>query len=148
MTTRSSEQPTEDSKATRILGRVLVGFVGLFLIIASGLPKFSFVDWQGKEAMMQEMMEHLGISMTLLPRIGAIEIAVAVLLWIPRTSFLGAVLTTGLLGGAVFSHIRVGDGVFEIVFPMILGVLMWTGFALRNRDLVDVALGRSSRPNR
>ncbi len=115
----------EASRAKRIVGWGLVGVVGLFLIVASGLPKFSFVDWPGKEEMMQEMMAHLGISMALLPIIGIVEVSVAVLLLVPRTSFLGAILTTGLLGGAVFTHVRVGDGAFESTFPVVVGFLMW-----------------------
>ena len=101
-----------------IVGRILSGLVGLFLIGASGVPKF--IDWAGK----QEMMDRMGIPLSLLPTIGVIEISVAVLYLIPRTSFLGAIFATGLLGGAVFTYLRVGDGLFEILFPVILGVIL------------------------
>lgn len=141
--TSTHENARHASGAKRITGWVLSGLVGLFLIGASGLPKFSFVDWPGKAEMMQEMMDHLGIPMTLLPQIGVIEVSVAILFLIPRTSFVGAILTTGLLGGAVFTHVRVGDGSFEVLFPVALGALMWTGLALRTPALVDLVLGRS-----
>jgi hypothetical protein len=128
------------SKTKTITGWVFSALVGLFLIGASGVPKF--LDFPGKE----EMMAHLGLPLDLLPTIGTIEIAVAILYLLPWTAFLGAILTTGYLGGAVVTHLRVGDGLFEILFPVILGVLMWTGLALRKPILFALLLG--SEPSR
>jgi uncharacterized membrane protein YphA (DoxX/SURF4 family) len=110
------------SKAQRITGWVLTGLVGLFMIGASGVPKF--FDFPGKN----EMMDKMGIPLPQLPAIAVVEIAVAVLYLIPRTSFLGAILMTGYLGGAVFTHLRIGDPWF---FPIIIGVVAWLGLALR-----------------
>ncbi len=110
------------SKAQRITGWILTGLVGLFMIGASGVPKF--FDFPGKN----EMMEKLGIPLPLLPTIAVLEIAVTVIYLIPRTAFLGAILMTGYLGGAVFTHLRVGDPWY---FPIIIGVLAWLGLALR-----------------
>jgi hypothetical protein len=42
---------------------------------------------------------------------------------------------TGYLGGAVATHVRVGDGVFPVVFPVIVGALLWGGLALRDDRL-------------
>jgi hypothetical protein len=123
------------SKTKTIIGWVLSVLVGLFLIGASGVPKF--FDFPGKE----EMMARLGLPLDLLPTIATIEIAVAVLTLIPRTAFLGAILATGYLGGAVVTHLRVGDGLFEILFPVILGAIMWTGLALRKPILYSLVLG-------
>lgn len=109
-------------KTALIAGWVLTVLVGLFLIGASGIPKF--IDFPGKA----EMMSHLGLPLNLLPTIGAIEIAVAVLYLAPRTSFVGAILLTGYLGGATLTHFRVGD---TAVFPIVIGVLAWIGLALR-----------------
>lgn len=117
-------------KVQRITGWVLTGLVGLFLIGASGVPKF--FDFPGKN----EMMEKMGIPLSLLPTIGVIEIAVSVLYLIPRTSFLGAILVTGYLGGAVFTHLRVGDPWY---FPIIVGVLAWGGLALRQPLIFTLA---------
>ena len=124
------------SKTKTIIGWVLSALVGLFLIGASGVPKF--FDFPGKE----EMMAHLGLPLNLLTTIAVIEIAVAVLTLIPRTAFLGALLATGYLGGAVVTHLRVGDGLFEVLFPVVLGVLMWTGLALRKPILFALLTGR------
>jgi hypothetical protein len=54
---------------------------------------------------------------------------------IPRTAVLGAILLTGYLGGAVATHVRVGDPLFPVLFPVILGVLIWGGLYLRDERL-------------
>lgn len=114
------------TKAQRIAGWILTGLVGLFLIGASGIPKF--IDFPGKA----DMMAKLEVPTTLLPTLGVLEITVAVLFLIPRTAFLGAILTTGYLGGALWTHLRVGDAWF---FPVIIGVLMWVALGLRRRTI-------------
>ncbi len=125
----------QHSKAKTITGWVLTVLVGLFLILGSGVPKF--MDWPGKA----EAMTHLGIPLGILPTIGVIEITVALLFLIPRTTFLGAVFTTGYLGGAVFTHLRAGDPAFNCVFPVILGAIMWTALGLRKPEVFALALG-------
>ena len=110
------------SQLKHIAGWVLTGLVGIFLIGASGVPKF--LDWEGKT----EMMAKLGLPLSLLPAIGTVEILVTILYLIPRTSFLGAILVTGYLGGAILTHLRVDDPWF---FPIIIGVIAWLGLALR-----------------
>ena len=119
------------SKAQRIAGWILTGLVGLFMIGVSGVPKF--FDFPGKN----EMMDKMGIPLSLLPAIAVLEIAVAVLYLIPRTSFLGAILMAGYLGGAVFTHLRIGEPWY---FPIIIGVLAWVGLALRRPVVFRLAM--------
>ncbi len=113
------------SKQQRILGWILTGLVGLFMIVASGIPKF--IDFPQKE----EMMAKMGIPLELLPKIGILEIAIALIYLIPNTSFLGAILMTGYLGGATFTHLRVGE---DWWFPILIGVLAWLGWLFDNRS--------------
>ena len=120
------------SKSQIITGRVLTGLVGLFLIVGSGIPKF--LEWPGKD----EMMSKMGIPLALLPTIGVIEIAITVLYLIPRTAFLGAILITAYLGGAIVTHLRVGDPWF---FPIIIGVVMWVALGLRQPAIFALAMG-------
>jgi hypothetical protein len=120
------------TKSQRITGWVLTALVGLFMIGASGLPKF--FDFPGKE----DMMNKLGIPLPLLPTIGVLEIAVTLIYLIPRTALLGAILMTGYLGGAIFTHLRVGDPWF---FPIIIGVIAWLGLGLRNPWLLRQLAG-------
>jgi hypothetical protein len=61
-----------------------------------------------------------------------------ILYLIPRTAVLGAILLTGYLGGAVATHVRVGEGLFPVSFPIIFGVLLWGGLYLRNNRLCSL----------
>jgi hypothetical protein len=51
---------------------------------------------------------------------------------IPRTKVLGAVLLTGYLGGAIATHVRIGE---PFVAPLVLGVLAWLGLYLRDEKV-------------
>jgi hypothetical protein len=68
---------------------------------------------------------------TLFP-IGIVELLCAVLYAIPQTAMLGAILVTTYLGGAVATHVRVGD---VFVAPIVLGVFAWLGLYLRDPRL-------------
>lgn len=57
---------------------------------------------------------------------------------IPRTAVLGAILLTGYLGGAVATHVRVDGGAFPILFPVIVGGLLWLGLYLRDSRLREL----------
>ena len=122
-------------KTQRIVGWVLTALVGLFMIVASGVPKF--IEFPGKA----EMMAKLGLPLELLPTLGVLEIAVTLIYLIPRTSFLGAILMTGYLGGAIITHLRVGDPWF---FPVIVGVLAWLGLSLRQPIIFQLAFNNKS----
>ena len=65
--------------------------------------------------------------------VGAIEVACLVLYVFPRTAVLGAVLLTGLLGGAIASHVRVGDPLFShVLFGVYVGLMAWGGLWFRD----------------
>ena len=62
-------------------------------------------------------------------------ICVALYAW-PRTSVLGAILMTGLLGGAIATHLRIGSPIFtHMLFGLYLGLLAWGGLYLRDPRL-------------
>ena len=65
--------------------------------------------------------------------LGVVELACALLYAIPRTAFLGAILVTGYLGGAIATHVRIGDPAF--VSPLVLGIFAWSGLYLRDDRL-------------
>ena len=67
--------------------------------------------------------------------LGVTLIISTVLYLAPRTAVLGAILLTGYLGGAVATHVRVGAGLFPILFPVIIGLLVWGGIYLRDERL-------------
>jgi uncharacterized membrane protein YphA (DoxX/SURF4 family) len=124
-------------KTQRIAGWILTGLVALFMIGASGAPKVTNMDFPGKE----EMFAKLGIPANIVLTLGVLEIIVTLLYIIPRTSFLGAVLMTGYLGGALWTHLRVGEPWW---FPIIIGVLMWVGLELRYPIIFWLAFHESS----
>ncbi len=115
---------------THWTGRAMSGLFILFMLGASVFPKFFMPQ------VTEPMMMELGwpIKFTLL--IGAIELAGTILYAVPRTSVLGAVLLTGLLGGAMATHLRIESPLFShTLFGLYLGILMWGGLWLRNREL-------------
>ena len=65
--------------------------------------------------------------------VGIIELVCTVVYLIPRTRFLGAVLMTGLLGGAVAANVRMGDPTW--ILPAVCGVLVWAGLFFRDANL-------------
>jgi len=64
-----------------------------------------------------------------------IEMICVILYAIPRTAVLGAILLTGYLGGAVATHVRVGGPAFSVIFPVLLGAMLWGGLYLRDSRL-------------
>jgi hypothetical protein len=81
-------------------------------------------------AQVKELMGgKLGYPPGSIPVIGAVELCCALLLVLPRTAVLGAILVTGYLGGAVATHVRAADA---FVAPVILGVVAWGGIFLRD----------------
>lgn len=80
-----------------------------------------------------ESFEQLGYAPSTAPLIGTIELVCLVTYVIPRTAALGALLLTGFLGGAIATHLRVGDPLLShTLFPTYVAALLWSGLALRN----------------
>ena len=72
----------------------------------------------------------------LMRMLGLLTLAGTLLYVIPRTAFLGALLLTAYLGGAVATQVRVGNPLFShILFGIYLGLMMWGGLYLRDPRL-------------
>jgi hypothetical protein len=110
-------------KAMRWAGRIISAIPVLFLGVGGLFACFN-------PAQIKEGTAHLGYPDRLVPVVLALEIGCAVLYAVPQTAALGAILMTGYLGGAVASHVRVGEGKF--VVPVVVGVLVWLGLFLRD----------------
>jgi hypothetical protein len=67
--------------------------------------------------------------------IGILELVCVTLYLIPRTRVLGAILVTGYLGGAVATHVRVGD---VFVMPLLVGIFAWAGLFLHDERLQEL----------
>ena len=109
-------------------GWVLSALPALFLLV-DGVMKLM------KPAVVLEATVKLGYPESVILGLGIVLLACTVLYLVPHTSALGAVLLTGYLGGAVATHVRVGDGLFPVIFPVILGALLWGGLVLRDARL-------------
>lgn len=111
-------------------GRVLTGLFALFMLGASIAPKLLGLP------VAEETLVQLGWPAGYALMIGLIELACLILYLIPRTSFLGAVLMTALLGGAMATQIRADSPLFShIMFSLYLGLFMWGGLWLRDARL-------------
>jgi hypothetical protein len=68
--------------------------------------------------------------------LGVLTLLCTVLYAIPRTSILGAILLTGYLGGAMATHLRIGNPLFtHLLFGLYLGAMAWGGLYLRDPRL-------------
>lgn len=83
-----------------------------------------------------DAFRQLGFPLGLAPVIGLVELVCALIYVVPRTAIFGAILLTGVLGGAVTAHVRVGDPLFPtLIFPIIVGLLIWVPLYLREERL-------------
>jgi hypothetical protein len=122
---QASAQPAHDSKKTPWAGIVASALPALFLLIDGAMKLV-------KPPVVVETTVQLGYPESVILGLGIVLIACTVIYIIPRTAVLGAILLTGYLGGAVATHVRAADGPFPILFPVILGALLWGGLFLRD----------------
>ena len=119
------------SRLARRTGRILSGLVIVFLLFDGAIK---LVPWPVVTETMDKM--GYGSSETLARSLGIISIVCTLLYSFPPTSFVGAILMTGYLGGAVASHVRIGSPLLtHILFGVYLGLMLWGGLWLRDRTL-------------
>ncbi|MGE0128814.1 MAG: DoxX family protein [Blastocatellales bacterium] len=126
---QSVAQIAPASKKSLLAGRIISALPALFLLL----------DSVGKLIKPQPVLDgtiKLGYSESVILPLGIVLLVCTILYMIPRTSVLGAILLTGYLGGAVATHVRVGDPLFtHTLFPVYFGVLIWGGLFLRDERL-------------
>ena len=129
MTTTAETAPV--SISARLMGRILSGLIIVFLLLDGAIK---LVPWP----VVTETLDRMGYgsSETLARSLGIITIVCTVLYSIPPTSILGAILLTVYLGGAMASHVQIGGPLFShVLFGFYLGLMVWGGLRLRNRNL-------------
>jgi hypothetical protein len=84
-------------------------------------------------------LEKIQLDPDLLVPIGIVEIVCVLIYLFPRTAILGAILTTGYLGGAILTHVRVHD---NFAAPIVVGILCWLGIFLREPRLRSILFWR------
>ena len=122
------QQPSPNPIASKTLwtGRVLSALAVMFLLFDSVLKVL-------KLPAAVEGTVQLGYPEHVIVGIGIIELVCLALYVIPPTSVLGAILFTGYLGGAIATHVRLGNPLFtHILFPIYVAALIWGGLFLRD----------------
>jgi hypothetical protein len=109
----------------RLVGGV-VSALGALPFLFGSLMKFK----GGPE--LSQGLAHMGLPESLRLPIAVLELTCALLYLIPPTSALGAILLTGFLGGAMLTHLRIGEPVY---IHVVLGILVWLGLYLRDARL-------------
>jgi hypothetical protein len=112
-------------------GRVLSALTILFMAF-DGVMKLL------KPPFVVQATMQLGYPESAIFGIGAALLISILLYAMPRTAIFGAILLTGYLGGAVASGVRVGGPLFNIVFPVVFGIIVWASLVMRNPRLEKV----------
>ena len=126
-----------------IVGRSIVTLIAAVLLLDGALQLIS-------PPQMVEALTHVGFAPDSGPQLAVVTLVCAVLLVIPRTAPLGAVLSTGFLGGAITAHARIeGLGTPPQLICLALGALIWLGMCLADaRVRAFIPLGAPAQPER
>ncbi|MCA9632866.1 MAG: DoxX family protein [Myxococcales bacterium] len=126
------------SRAARIGGYVSSGLAVAFLIMDATMKLLT-------TAPAIESTQQLGYDPSVVFPLGVTQLACLVTYLFPRTSVLGAILWTGYLGGAIATHVRLGNPLLShVLFPVYVAALLWLGLWLRSpalRALVPLRRG-------
>ncbi len=116
----SSDTPI--SKTMLWISYVLSALPCLLLLVSAS---FKFIQPAGFD----EGLRHLGWEAGVFLYLGILEVSCVVLYLIPRTAVLGAILIAAYMGGAIATHVRVGDPFWT---QILVGVFVWGGLWLRD----------------
>jgi hypothetical protein len=119
--------PVRSSKAMTIIGWIL-GLLPVPLFLMSAWFKFTLPEF------VRQANAKGGWSDEVMFRLGFVEVGCLIIYLVPQTAVLGAILLTGYLGGAIATHLRLGEYV-ELCTPLAIGVIIWLGIFLRERRL-------------
>ena len=122
-----AQDPTSSKKAAWIGWTLTVLASGMFIMSAT-------MKFLAPPAVLQ-MFGHLGWQPGALVPLAILELTCALLYLIPPVSVLGAIVLTGFLGGAIATHVRIGEPVVMHVF---IGLFIWGGLYLREPRLREL----------
>jgi DoxX-like family len=136
---QSASQAVGVSKTSLWAGRIISALVVLFMVFDGVIKVLRLTP-------AVEGTLSLGYPVSVVFPLGIVVLVCVLLYVIPQSSVLGAILLTAYLGGAVATHVRVGNPLFShVLFPTYVGVLAWLGLFLRDERLRDlIPLRRSA----
>ncbi len=102
-----------------VLWVLQIGAAGMFLMVG-------FLKLSGN-AQMVGLFEGIGVGQWFRYLTGILEVAGAILLLLPRTSGLGALMLAGVMVGAVVTHLFIvgGSPLGAIILLVVTGVVAW-----------------------
>jgi hypothetical protein len=109
-------------------GRVLTS-LAIFPFLFSCFMKFM----RNQEVL--QGVSHLGWPESSIVTLGVLEAACILFYLFPPTAVLGAILLTGYLGGAISTHVRIGE---PVIMHVVIGLLIWSGLFLRETRLREL----------
>jgi hypothetical protein len=119
---------------TSFRGGVALGWI-LSAIVILALAADAAVDLFMPSLIGPQMAE-TGFPTNLGTVVGLIILISVVVYAIPRTAVLGAILTTGFFGGAICTHLRLGEiGSPPQLISLLLGIMAWGGLYLRDERI-------------
>ena len=128
------ETTNTSSKKMKITGWVL-SILAILLLLVDGFAKLI-----KPEPVIQATLQ-LGYPEGTITTIGILAIICAIIYAIPRSAFLGAILLTGFLGGAIATHFRINNPLFShTLFPVYVLLFIWLGLYLRSASLRKLLL--------
>ncbi|MDG0810551.1 DoxX family protein [Cohnella rhizosphaerae] len=126
MKMQTAAQRPNISGARRWTARVLGGIAVLFMLF-DGIGKLA-----GPQPVVEATRE-LGFAEHHLAIMGILSLLATLLYIVPRTAFLGALLLTGYLGGAVAAQVRIDMPLFtNALFPVYVAIFVWGALWLRD----------------
>lgn len=96
---------------------------------------FSFIMKVSGSPQMLQGLAHLGWPEKMILTLAILEGASVLLYLAPRTAVLGGIVLTGYLGGAIATHLRVGE---PVGIHIVIGILIWLGLFLREPRLGEL----------
>lgn len=127
METSTQQTPTAQLSRGVLWTSRLLSAIPVLLVLLGSVMKLM------KTASVIQAFAQAGLPERLIVPVGLIELTCVIVYLVPSTSFLGAILLTGLLGGATVTTLRIGDPTYPM--PILLGMMAWGGLYLRDRRL-------------
>jgi hypothetical protein len=125
--TLAVSRPAPSSSRRRVwTGRVLSGLAVAFFLFDATIKLL-------RVPAVLEASRQMGFSVPSIVAVGVILLACTAIYLVPRLSLVGAVLITGYLGGAIATHVRLGNPLLShTLFPLYVAALVWGGLYLRD----------------